>query len=183
MTATAKKEEAVTVAEAARDAMNSAGGDVVKASRILEQRVRKDQKLRDELTEPLISKACYDAVRAHSIKERRQVWSTPAVAHVRPENQPVAPNSNLTQSGRVVALAKGTMLMFPLPGGKPLGEAGRDDLVKAESFYASQSADMSAKARWLQLVMQSLPAGKKVGDVMTDKRLRELQAEALKNAA
>jgi hypothetical protein len=37
---------------------------------------------------------------------------------------------------------------------------------------------MGAKARWLRLVAQSLPEGKKASDVLSDQRLRELQSEA-----
>lgn len=164
--------ETDTIAEAAKAAMGKAKGDVQQAARLLEAAVRSDQALRDALTDPLLSGACYDAVRQHSIQARKKAWRQPV--------QTAAPKSNVDQSARVVQLAKGTLLMFPLPGGKALGNAGRDELRAAEQFYGSQSADMAWKARWLQLVAQSLPKGKAVSDVFTEKRLRELQ-EAARN--
>jgi len=42
---------------------------------------------------------------------------------------------------------------------------------------------MAAKARWLRLVLQSVPEGKTAGDVLTDERLRELQREAQAEAS
>lgn len=154
------------VSETARKALRDAGGDVVSASRLMEASVRRDLALREAITDPLISSACYDAVRQECIKERRQVWRPP-VERWRP--------GRVSGSGRVVHLAKGTLLMFPLPGGKPLGNANRSDLATAESFYSSQAADMGHKARWLQLIAQSVPLGKVVSDVLSDDRLRELQ--------
>jgi hypothetical protein len=167
----AQKKEPDYVAEAARRALDDAKGDVREATRMLETAVHQSRKLRDLLTEPLISNACYDAVRAQCRIERRSVWTPPL-------EKLVPSKSGVTGSHRVVHLATGTLLMFPLPGGKSLGQATRDDISKATEFYASQSKDMGHKARWLQLVAQSVPDGKTVGEVLTDKRLRELQEAA-----
>lgn len=159
------------VATAAKAALANANGDARLATQKLEEAVRKDRVLRDQLLEPLISNACYDAIRAQCGRERRAVWKAPVEKLVPKRGGP-------TGTVRVVQLAAGTLLMFPLPGGKHLGDATREDIAKAASAYASQSEDMAVKARWLQLVLQSLPEGKKVGEVLTDKRLRELQKEA-----
>lgn len=182
------------VAEAARRAYDDAGGDVAKAVAMLEQAVRQSRALRDALTEPLIASACYDAVRTQVRVERRSVWRPPTVAPVtspaRPHQGPnrAAPASSPARSqpvadptpdaARVVQLAAGTLLMFPLPGGKRLAEATREEIAAAAEFYERQAGDMATKGRWLRLVAQSIPGKKTVGDVLTDQRLRDLQEEA-----
>ena len=169
ITAQKKAEPKDPVADAAKSALEAANGDVKAATAVLEKQVRGDRALRDTLTDPLISNACYDAIRRQCHVERRQVWAPPAEKLVA---------TGVTGAHRVVKLAAGNLLTFPLPGGKKLGEATRDDVAEAASFYKSQSEDMGHKARWLQLIGQSIPADKTVADVLTDKRLRELQSEA-----
>ena len=169
MAASAKVQDRDLVAEAAKAALSAANGDVREATRAMENAVRSNRKLRDELTDPLLSNACYTAVSAQCRVERRKVWTPPAEKLVA---------NRTTGSHRVVQLAAGTLLMFPLPGGKKLGEATREEIAEAAQFYDAQATDMSVKARWLRLVAQSVPGNKTAGDVLTDKRLRELQEAA-----
>lgn len=164
-----KEEKKDFVAEAAKAAFDAANGDVQIATKAFEQTVRGNRDLRDQLLDPLVSTACYDAIRRVCHQERRQVWKAPV-------HQPAVYRGS--DAARVVQLAAGNLLMFPLPGGKKLGEASRQEISDAAGFYAQQAGDMAHKARWLQLIAQSVPADKTVGDVMTDERLRELQAEA-----
>lgn len=166
-----RKTETDPVAEVAQQALQHTNGDVKAATAFLEDAVRKDFRLREALTEPLIAQACYDAIRKQSGAERRGVWKPPGEKIVK------GPTQN---SARVVKLAAGNLLMFPLPGGQKLGEATRADITKAADFYEKQSADMAGKARWLRLVAQSLTGKKSVSQVLSDERLRELQTEALK---
>jgi len=160
------------VREAAKAALDASDGDVRSATIVLERAVRNDRMLRDALTEPLIASACYDAIRNACQTERRKIWE--------PSKEKLV-KTRVTGAHRVVQLAAGNLLTFPLPGGKKLREATRADISKAADFYASQSDDMAVKARWLRLVLQSVPDGKKVGDVLSDERLRELQREASRN--
>lgn len=167
------------VADAARTAMEAAKGDVAQAAAAMERAVRSDPKLRDALTDPLIAGACMDAVRRVVHEVRRTIWSGPSEPVI-VSKAPVVDVAE--QSARVAQLAAGTLMMFPLPGGKRLAEATREDVSKAAGFYDSQSRDMGVKARWLFLIAQSVPAGKTVAEALTDKRLRELQTEAQRDA-
>lgn len=169
MAASSKPKESARIAAAAKAALDAAGGDVREATRAMERKVRQDRILRDELTDPLIGTACYSAVAAQCRQDRRKVWAAP--------NETVA-SHRAAGANRVVQLASGTLLMFPLPGGKKLGEATRDEIAEAARFYESQAGDMATKARWLRLVAQSVPGDSKASDVLTDKRLRELQEVA-----
>lgn len=176
--AAARKKETKTgaelVSEAARRAYDDANGDVQEAARMLEHAARSNSPLRDALVEPLIAGACWDAVRGQVRFKRAAIWHAPNVA-----SGPAAKSEAVqAQTDRVVHLATGTLRMFPLPGGKRLGEATRQEIAEAAGFYERQAGDMAHKARWLQLVAQSVPAGKTAGDVLTDERLAELQTEA-----
>lgn len=164
-----KKHNKDPVAEAAKQALDAANGDVQIATKAFEHTIRNERDLRDALVDPLIATACYDAIRKICHTERRQVWKPPV--------EKLVPGK-VTGSARVVQLAAGNLLMFPLPGGKKLGEATRQEISDAAGFYSQQAGDMSHKARWLQLIAQSVPSDKTVGEVLTDNRLRELQREA-----
>lgn len=165
--------EANPITEAARAALTQANGDVQAATRLLEARVRRERKLRDALTDPLLAEACYSAVRLQCRATRRQIW-TPSAA--------VAERTRREGAARVVQIATAALLAFPLPGGKKLGEATRAEIAEAASFYEAQSQDMGAKARWLRLVAQAVTGRKKAGTCLTEERLRELQDEARRDA-
>lgn len=169
MSAARKPADLDPISDAARAAYEANGGDLKKAVAAFEASVRGNRALRDALLEPLLADACYQAVARIIRTERRQVWSPPAEKLVK---------SKVTGSHRVVQLAAGTLLMFPLPGGKKLGEATREEISAAATFYEAQATDMGVKAKWLRLVAQSVPGEKKAGDVLNDRRLRELQEAA-----
>lgn len=157
-----------TVSTCARLALAEADGDVAEATKLLITRVRNDKELRRELLEPLIEYACHQAVARELRSGRSGIW------------RPVSPErlAGMSDAERVKALAAGNLLMFPLPGGKRLGDASRDDISQASRFYEKQAGDMAHKARWLQLIAQSVPPGKTVRGTITEDRLRELQEEA-----
>jgi hypothetical protein len=70
------------------------------------------------------------------------------------------------------------LLDMPLAGGKKLRDAGRAEIMAQIERYEKQAGNMAHKARWLRLVLQSLPEGKLVGKVITEKRALELFEEA-----
>lgn len=162
------------VAEAARRALDDAEGDVKAATAMLELAVAEPGPLRDALLEPLIAQACSAAIGREIAWRRRGIWTGQKSRHAGKST----PQEIQRQTSRVVSLAAGTLLMFPLPGGKALGQATRTEIAAAAEFYGRQAADMGSKSRWLQLIAQSVPDGKTVSDVLSDKRLRELQREA-----
>lgn len=169
MTAETEQSPRDPVADAARAAFAKASGDVAAATRLMEQVVRANRALRDELTEPLIAGACYGAVRTQCRAVRRQIWSPPRREIAR---------THADGARRILRHAE-TLLAFPLLGGRHLGEAQREEVAAAAEFYATQAGDMATKARWLQLIAQSLPKGRKVADVLTEERLRELREAAM----
>lgn len=69
---------------------------------------------------------------------------------------------------------------FKLPNGKKLGDATRSDISAALASYEIQASDFAVKHRWMRLIQQSVPDGKRVRDVLTEERVAELRAEAKK---
>lgn len=159
-----------TVAIVAREILEKAGGDVRKATELMERRVRESRALRDALTEPLIAAACYDAVSAQLRKARHKVWNPPVYSGSTGEPQ--------GQRSRVEALAQSNLMMFQLPGGKPIAKATLTELLEASEFWTKQGRDMMHKGRWLSLVAARVPADKYVADALTEDDLRSLKAEA-----
>lgn len=152
------------VSQAAVEALVGADGDVKAATAVLLKKVRQSRQLRDALTEPLLEQACYNAITAQCRRQRRQIWTPP--------NYEAGGNGD-----RVIALAR-SLLDFPLPGGRRLGEATRDEVVDAARFYAAQADDMTHKARWLARVAEALSDAQCVADALDEARLAELQKEA-----
>jgi hypothetical protein len=80
----------------------------------------------------------------------------------------------------VVALAEGlksAFLDFWVGSGLRLRDADRDQVSTKAAQYQGMSRDTGHKARWLNLIAQSLPANKKVGDVLDEDRVAELWQE------
>lgn len=154
----------ITVSELAEAAMKEAGGEVLRAARLMEQEIRNNEIKYRVVMDPLVANACYTAVSTICHRNREKVWTAP----------------NYTAGGnghRVRALAAGNLLMFPLPGGQYLGEATKAEVTEAADFYGKQANDMTAKARWLAAIAAKLDAKKIVSKVFTEESLRELQKE------
>src|ERR1035437_1534088 len=168
-------EEPQTPATVARECLAKSDGNLIAATELMVRTVEKDSGLYRALHDPLTRAACYDAVSQQTRSARSAVW-----------NAPLAQPSSIALRGRVIDLARGTInslmnFQLPIPGGGWLRDAERPAVLASKEFYGKQSKDMGEKERWLQLIAQHLPNGKTVGQVMDEARLRELQAEAIKN--
>src|SRR5688572_31661866 len=81
-----------TVMSVAREALDDAGGDVVKATEIMAAQITFHPHLYRALMDPLVRTACYEAVARICQGRRQTIWNT---------RQPSASE----QKGRVIALA------------------------------------------------------------------------------
>ena len=160
-----KTQTQIKISDIAEDALKKANGNIINASHHMEKMVLADQAIYRTLMDPLLASACYAAVSKVNRSNRAVIWTAP----------------NYTAGGngsRVRELSSGNLLMFPLPGGLPLGEATRTEVSAAAEFYIKQSSDMSHKARWLTRIGDGLAGKKKVSSVYTEELLFKLQAEA-----
>jgi hypothetical protein len=65
-------------------------------------------------------------------------------------------------------------LDFWIGSGLRLRDAMRAQVAAKAADYGKRSADTGHKARWLTLIAQSIPEGKKVGAVLSEERVAEL---------
>lgn len=72
---------------------------------------------------------------------------------------------------------------FKLPSGMKLGDAMRSDLTEAMGVYLATATDATIKHRFIQNILQSLPAGKRVREVITEERAVELRELARRSDA
>lgn len=156
------------VSKAAAEALAKADGDVKAATAAMLAKVRKSRPLREALTEPLLEQACYAAITKQCRRQRNIVWTAP----------------NYTAGGngqRVIALAT-SLLDFPLPGGRRLGEATREEVMAGAQFYRGHADDMAHKARWLARIAAELKPEQRVADGLDETRLAALQKEEMGDA-
>lgn len=154
-----------TVKAVAKECYDEAGGDVRKATDLLEAQVRGDQRLFEEAMGPLVRQTCYSIISGQLRTDRKRVWTAPV-------------HNGGDKPSRVNAIAAGTLMMFPMPGGKKLKDATLQEVSEARAMYNDQAMDMSFKARWLGLIEKDLPEGKKVLDVFDETMLNDLKDRA-----
>ncbi len=149
----------------ARDALNRNGGSVNAAVADLVALLQQDV----ATLRAVIHDAVTDAVTyrvQHEIRNRRSAI--------------VAQQSRPEPRGQVVALAAGitaSLLDMPLAGGTKLRDADRDAVLDQSRRYEAISSDTGRKARWLALIGQSVPPGRKVGEIITERRAADLWTE------
>lgn len=120
---------------------------------------------------------CADAIRRVIAGRREVAWNGP-----RNSAEP-AREGRSDQPSRVLALAAGNLMTFPLPGsGKPLGDSTRAEVDSAMQIYKIHAEDMTVKARWLGLVAACFNPKTgpyiKVRDLLTEEKLSQLKKEA-----
>ena len=77
----------------------------------------------------------------------------------------------------LVDFTSGSLLDFPLAGGRRLRDATHDEVERQANLYAVRAADEAHKARWLSAVAAKVPAGLKVGDVLDAASVTKLYEE------
>lgn len=155
------------LAKLAREAMDECHGDRDAAVALLWSWFREDRALYERLIEPLIEDGLYAAVGKVDRDTR---------AHLRVVGR-VAPNPDRGAAG-IAAMVERTMLDWPLPGGKRLGDAGPADLLHAARYYRTQEASARRDARWYELIHEAMHGGSRVEAVLSDAALARLRQRA-----
>jgi hypothetical protein len=152
--------------QAARECLKKSDGTSQAAAALLIKRIRRDRVLRDEITDSHLPALCTQYIRQMMGTNRRAAFPTGIVA--------------VSKFGALLHSVGQEWLDFPLPGGLRLAEASRAELIEASERYMGQSKTMLRRARWLRLCARSVPEDKKAGDVLTNERLAEIDAEVCK---
>lgn len=166
MSAITKHQDSTDLRSLARDALTKSRGNTKRATDNLTLLLEEDKALLRAIVSDAIQIAAYYTVN-HAMRHKRAA---------------VVVSAEQSRSG-VVALASGisaSLLDFPLAGGLRLRNATASEVTDQIDRYDAIGRDVRRKARWLRLIVQSVPPNKKVGDVISDSRAQELWNEAAK---
>lgn len=159
------KEAVEKASDIAAQCLEDAEGDVQTATDAFKAIVEKSRSLYSEVLGPYFSQACYEVVRNQVRQTRGTIWNV----------------ERTDTSAKVIALARSNsnaLMSFPLPGGKPLGQATGEEVGTASQFYLKQSDNMRHKGTWLQLIANSLKPKQLVKSKMTEAKLVTLHDKA-----
>lgn len=158
-----------TLTGLAAQILEQAGGDRSRATQLMVDRLRDDPEVGQTIIDRALKIAAAQAI-AHVLAYRRTRILTQS-PHER---------SLVTQkaSDRAVAFASARLAEFPLPSGKRLGDATRDDLQIAVTTFQRGIATLGRRANWLLLIAQKMPPLKTVGEVFSEQDLERTALEA-----
>lgn len=160
-------QEPSKIAVLAADCIKRADGNAQQATTYLIAEVSKSNALFRELMSPLLKTAAAELIGSQIRQTRNLTWDRKEAA----------------ERGKSLALAlvHGTvrsLLDFPLPGGKRLGDATAEEIATAAEFYRKQAEDMADKAAWLRLIAARVPANMVARQALTDADLQSMQKDA-----
>lgn len=145
------------------------GADSIDAAAdALRKAVRADRFLYDALMDSYEGAAARAAVRVYFRAERRGIWS----AAPQQWERPAGPDSRVGALAHINTVA---LMNFRLPGGLPIGKATEVNLREGAQFYATHSADMAWKSKWLDRVAAALPEGKVVAEAFSEADLVKMR--------
>jgi hypothetical protein len=153
----------------AAQALEDAQGDRAVAGRLLAVRLR-DVTEGQKLIEQALGMAAAKAVADVLAYRRRRLLAIQA--HDRHDYDDRAEQRG--SNGRVVILASARLSEFPLPSGKALGAATREDVEGAIDVLRSNIATLNTRADWLSSIAQRLPPNRRVCDVLSEQDLEQL---------
>ncbi len=162
---TTSHKDTTTIKSIAQECFELSKGNTQKGAKLMENQIRKSERLFHLLMDPLVEMACSTAINEICRSNRHSIW--------------VAPNYTEGGNGhRIEALATSNLMAFPLPGGKPLGKANKMDILEAADFYRLQGKDMLIKSQWLNLIANKLVKSQIVEKVLTEEQLAQFKVEA-----
>ena len=164
-------EPEITLGSLVRAALEEVDGNAEKAASRVYYQLKNDKPLLEKVIKVAIKLAILDRTH-HTIGDRRKsIIRSIDIQQAR-----------LRDKDRVVALAEAIsscLLDMPMVGGRMrLRDASHADVMAQAERYEKMAGGMSHKARWLRMIAQSVPAGRHVGSVITEKRALELFNEA-----
>lgn len=168
-------QESLTRTDIAREALEHAGGSMMKACDALIARAKQDPQLYQLFVpDTILRDQIWLALRCACCEDREIAWHEQA-------EEPALPVQN---GARVHLLARSNALSLlrmrlPLRHLPMLGDATKEQLHEAVTFYLQRATDMSAKGQFLSLVEKKLPQGARVREKFTEQKLREMQKTIL----
>lgn len=158
-----------TAHDLAREALAEAGGNWDKASELLLRWLAEEPAARDEL----LRFAAQHFIRRMTHRQRSRIVAAVERCGGHPLQLPAT-----HETTGLAALAVQNLLDYPLTGALKLRDAKRDDVLAAAQAQFTMGRRCHERGRWLSLVADKVPYGKRVGEVLSDGDLRALQQRA-----
>lgn len=163
----------------AAEALAMTQGDRSKAADYLIERLRDDPTVGTQIIDRALRIAANQAVAQILAYRRARILSTHAQDRQGTEDRAMVRQQN----DRVVILASSRLSEFPLPSGKRLSDATRDDLEAAAQTMQRGIIAVAQRANWLLSIARRMPEGALVRDVFTEDQLEETAAIAFQQQA
>lgn len=160
-------ENPATLYALAKDALAQHDNDTDKAEEYLFEMLTNSPSLLRTLVRGAVRTAVSENVTKVITNQRRTVFDSAAAAKA--------------GRARSEALARGVesmLLDMPLSDGTRLRDATRFEVLETAERYQKQADTQSHRARWLQAIAAIIPDGRRVGDVLDEKKAFELYSDA-----
>lgn len=172
--------EKVTVYSLARQYLKKAKNDTKKASALMIAAIMKDKAITAMIVADAIEVASKTAINSAIVNQRSNIMRIASSDFQRPP----APDNIERNKAMAESFARsmsGLLLDFPLRGGMLLRNATTVEIDITAEAYEKNSQTEAFRGRWLRMIQKRLPAGQRVGHVMTEDDLNLIHEEA-KNA-
>jgi hypothetical protein len=158
----------------AAEALAMTQGDRGQASDYLVERLRNDPMIGSQIIDRALRIAANQAVAQVLAYRRSRILSTHAQDRQGTEDRALVRQQN----DRVVILASSRLSEFPLPSGKRLSDATRDDLEAAAQTMQRGVIAVAQRANWLLSIARRMPDDAVVSDIFTEADLEQTAIEA-----
>lgn len=146
------------------EAYSASDGSIQAAVDTLYQLATADKTFIAEKLPEIVRAWCDERIRMHVGAIRLSTWTPPNA-------DPKGKGARLTN-----AIAN-SLLDFPLPGGKRLGDATPQEVRAGAAMYRMQADDMAWKARWLEKVADAAGRKRTISAALSESDLRKLQEQ------
>jgi hypothetical protein len=150
-----------------QQAYEQADGNFDKATNLIEEWLDENPTLREEIAQSLVRQAIRDHIQrfASGIRTTFYVKRPPG-------------KDNTRGLERLAEQALKKWYDLPLPGGKKLGDAMKDEVKAAADYHLDLGRTHNSRGKFLSALAGSIPEGKKVRDVITEKKIEEIASSA-----
>lgn len=167
------------VQERAIVALRAVDGDRQKAAQLFRQWVEEDKALFEQLLHPLLDQAIWNAIRQATRTARKDAWENDCDLTIAPLPSEMSRADSVAGLEAMAETTAHSLLdSFPLPSGKWLGDATRDEMLEAITFYHKQAHGNKVKAVFLEMVLKAMGNAARVRDRVDEQRVRALRDKA-----
>lgn len=165
--------EKTTVKTLVEEALRKAKGDWGKALDLSRAEVMRRKNIQQAILLEALDGHLWYEIRQAAIRTRQNFF-----------NGQIPPKEDSGAFEKAAAqIAKEHWYQFPLPGGTLLGEATKDDLIAAHDLWQAMAEANARRAAWVSKLIPKVPAGKRVRDVLSEKKIAALSMGAFEVAA